>query len=303
MKLIIPVIGGVAAATFGIHKIMLYQTFNMMVGRNSSGLGRIARRKDAKKTVSEDEIWIRNVESKEVRIKSFDGTTLIGHYLEAPNAKRTLLMLHGWRGNWARDFGPSAREFIGMECNILIIEERAHGGSGGDYIGFGVLESKDCHCWIDFLMSQNDLPIYLVGVSMGATAVIMAAGQDLPKQVKGIVADSGFTNPYDIVMKVAHGSFPIIGAVVKTLDKICKRKAGYGLSDNSTIESLKHVDVPVFFAHGKKDSFVPLKMGFANYDACTAKKTFFTVDDAEHAECFRKKPQEYKKAVVEFFGW
>lgn len=47
-----------------------------------------------------------------------------------------------------------------------------------------------------------------MGVSMGAATVTMALGFDLPKAVKGCIADCGFTSPEEIFKYVLGGLSP-----------------------------------------------------------------------------------------------
>lgn len=42
---------------------------------------------------------------------------------------------------------------------------------------------------------------------MGCATTLMAAGLDLPDNVKGIIADCGFTSPWDIIRHVAKERF------------------------------------------------------------------------------------------------
>ena len=67
------------------------------------------------------------------------------------------------------------------------------------------------------------------------------------------------------------------------------------------MESLKGNNIPVFFAHGTDDSFVPVSMTYENYKACTAPKRLFIVPGAEHGLSYRVDPDGYRKAVEEFF--
>ena len=42
---------------------------------------------------------------------------------------------------------------------------------------------------------------------MGAATVLLSLGTDLPGNVKGVVADCGFTSPWEIVRHVAKRDF------------------------------------------------------------------------------------------------
>ena len=58
----------------------------------------------------------------------------------------------------------------------LHIDQRAAGESEGKYIGFGVLESRDCCLWAQYIAKRfgPDQKIILAGLSMGASTVLMA---------------------------------------------------------------------------------------------------------------------------------
>ena len=61
----------------------------------------------------------------------------------------------------------------------------------------GVKERYDARDWAVWAKSHfgPEVPIFLMGVSMGAATVLLAAGLDLPANVCGIVADCGYTSP------------------------------------------------------------------------------------------------------------
>ncbi len=244
-------------------------------------------------------------EGETVQIVSRDGLTLKGHWFPAEHAKRTLLMVHGWRSSWSRDFGICAEYFHQQGCNLLLIEQRGHGASDGDYIGFGVLERFDCISWLDYLRARwgEQLPIYLYGISMGAATVLMASGLKLPPCVKGIIADCGYTSPAAIRDHVLRKTGKHLRAlVVRMAGRISRRRAGYGMEDYSTLEALKRNRTPVLFIHGSADRFVPMEMTVENYNACRAPRSILIVDGAPHAKSYLVAPEQYQAAAQKFFS-
>jgi hypothetical protein len=83
-----------------------------------------------------------------VEITAYDGTKLVGHWYGNPEAKRVIVAMHGWRSSWSSDFGLIAPFWHQNNCAVLYAEQRGQGGSGGDYMGFGLLERYDCFEWI-----------------------------------------------------------------------------------------------------------------------------------------------------------
>jgi len=250
--------------------------------------------------------WLDRQEAEEVSVISFDGLRLAGHYLMAKDAHRTVLMMHGWRGTWKKDFGGIARALYEDGCNLLMVEQRAHGNSEGEYLGFGCLERHDCHTWITYLTNRFawDCPLYLAGVSMGAAAVLMAAGDDFPDNVKGIIADSGFTTPYDMVCHFGKSQLHVREyPSVARVNRLCRMRAGYDLREYSTLEAMKNCKLPVFFTHSIDDDFVPHTFTLENHAACRAEKTLYLVTGVGHCMGFYKDKENYMAELKKFFKW
>lgn len=243
---------------------------------------------------------LRNLPLETVTIKSHDGLTLVGHWYPAKSAKRTVLLAHGWRSAWYRDFGMSADFMYNCGCNLLFIEQRGHGKSGGKFSTFGVLERYDIQSWVNYLTGHNSsrLPIYLCGISMGATTVLLSTELPLKNHINGVIADCGFSSGEAILKDVISKNLRHIpaGPVFKITDRICKLHTGISYTDCSTIQAMKKCTVPVLFIHGEADNFVPASMTVENYNACAAPKELFTVPNAAHGTsyCFDTKGYEAK---------
>ena len=247
-----------------------------------------------------------NSDCKRVCIRASDGERLVGHLYICKNANRTVIAVHGWRTTWAKDFGGACEFFHSNGCNVLYIEQRGQNESGGKYIGFGLIERFDCLSWIKYVNSiekLSRLPIYLCGVSMGATTVLMTAGFKLPKNVRGIIADCGFTSPHAIwkhvINKNLHMPYGRLrSAMVK---RICNRKIHMTPDGYSTVEAMKSCRTPVLFIHGSADRFVPIEMTYENYKACASEKRLFVVPFASHGMSYFDDKAGYEREVLDFF--
>ena len=147
--------------------------------------------------ISVDAEKLKNTPTERVQIQSRDGIQLVGHLRTCPNSRRIILAMHGWRSSWDQDFGMIADFWYEHNCTVLYAEQRGQNDSGGDYMGFGMLERFDCLDWVNWLNERfpEKMPTYLAGVSMGASTVLMASNLDLPDNVKGIAADCGLRDP------------------------------------------------------------------------------------------------------------
>lgn len=240
-----------------------------------------------------------------VKIVNDEGLQLIGHYYPCDDAKRLIIAFHGWRSSWDRDFGLISDFWHKNGCSVLYVEQRGQNNSDGDYMGFGLTERHDCKAWVNWAICRagNNIPIYLAGVSMGATTVLMASDLDLPENVHGIMADCGFTSPKAIWKHVAnnnlHMAYGVRGAFA---DAICKRKISMDSGNYSTVDALKNTTIPVLFVHGTDDHFVPVEMTYENYKACISPKRLLIVPGADHAMSYYEDKYNYERAVLDFWN-
>ena len=223
-------------------------------------------------------------EHTRVYARSYDGLRLAASYYSC-DSKRTVIVFHGYRSCAKRDYSCAVKMYMDMGMNVLLVDQRSHGESEGKLITFGVKERRDVVTWIDYVLEHfgEDTQIFLSGLSMGASTVMMAASLPLPENVKGIVADCGFTSPAEIIGKVAKQSFHINGkAAVAMLNPLCRLIGGFSLYECSTPEILAQSEIPILFIHGKSDDFVPCDMTVESYQAAGGKKEICLVEGAGH---------------------
>ena len=239
-----------------------------------------------------------------VEIVAFDGTTLRGHVLHAGKPKRLVIAMHGWRSCWSRDFSLSWPFWQAEGCTVLYPDQRALGNSGGRYMCFGALERYDCLYWLRYVEGRfgTELPVYLCGISMGAATVMMAASLDLGKSVHGILADCGFTSPYEIWKHVYEDNFHIPFGAARVCEAIFRRRTGLGLAEVDTRTILAQKDLPVLLIHGAEDKFVPTDMSRQNYAAAKGPKELLIVPGASHGLSYAVDPAAYEDAVRRFFA-
>lgn len=244
-------------------------------------------------------------ESETVQITGSDGVKLVGHWFACEAPKRVVVAMHGWRSSWNRDFGPVVDFWFENQCSVLIPEQRAQGESGGAYMGFGLLERYDCLDWVNWVneRSGGSLPVYLCGISMGASTVLMAAGLELPENVRGIMADCGYTSAGAIWKHVAQDNLGLrYGIYSAAANDLCRKRIQVGIDDYSCTDAMKVCKVPVLFVHGEDDHFVPVEMTYENYAACAAPKRLFVVPGAEHGMSYFVDKDGYEAAVKSFWN-
>ena len=142
--------------------------------------------------------WFRLQKPETLHVVSYDGKLLSARFLPCDNARGTILLFHGYRSSALLDFGLEVEFLHKQGYNLLLCDQRAHGASQGRFLTFGVRERCDVLSWVTYLAQRlgPEHPMYLSGMSMGATTVLMASCFEFPANVRGIVADCGFTSPF-----------------------------------------------------------------------------------------------------------
>lgn len=227
--------------------------------------------------------FIKNTEHTRYETFSFDGLKLSARYYDR-NSNNTIILFHGYRSSAAHDFSCAVEMYYNMGFNILLVDQRSHGLSEGKLITFGVKESRDVISWIEFLNAKfSPEKIVLSGLSMGATTVLLALKNEMPKNVKCVIADCGFTSPIDIIKKVAKQSFKIDASFyIPIMDFFCKIFGNFSIKNISTVDAIKNINVPILLIHGTNDNFVPCEMSKLAFESANENSKLVLVDGADH---------------------
>lgn len=249
--------------------------------------------------------WLDRRENEIHMIRSFDGLLLQGEFFAADETTRdTVILFHGYRNNHRREYAVMAKFLLEAGYNVLMVDERAHGASEGNYVGFGILDREDVYRWVHYVNRRfhGNGNIFLHGISMGGASVLMASSLNLPSSVKGIVADCAYTSPKEEFIHVMRTRGKYYSRVLLgTANLICKWSAGYSFDDYSSVKAVAQTKVPILIIHGTQDDFVPVRMAKEIYRACISRKELYLVEGAGHAESYYLEKGEYEKRMLSFF--
>lgn len=228
---------------------------------------------------------------------------LVADWVPAAKATaKTVVIAHGYM-NTKEDMARQIRFFHAAGFNVLAPDDRGHGQSQGNYIGYGYADRLDYLKWLQKVIRRvgQGAQSGLYGVSMGGATVMYLSGEKLPKQVVAIVEDCGYTSIMDEL--AAQGKqlfslprYPLIPAVALT----ASIKAHYNVFAASTIAALNRNTRPLLFIHGARDQFVPTSMVHREYAADHSAKQLWIVPKAGHAQSLTVEPGRYQQRVI---GW
>lgn len=239
--------------------------------------------------------------NQEVCIPSPFGYELSAIYHPIPGSQKTVVMTHGI--TWSR-YGmvKYSQMFYKRGFNILIYDLRNHGRSGGKNTTFGFYEKEDLKVVVDWAFSclKEGGIIGTMGESLGAATTLQHAGID--PRISFVVADCAFSDLEELLtfrLKADYHlpPFPLLNIAniwVKALTGMTFHKA-------SPIRYISEIETPIFFVHGKDDSYIPPKMSIDMYRVKTkGHRKLYLAPNAGHAESYWNNQIEYDQKMEEF---
>jgi uncharacterized protein len=250
----------------------------------------------------EGRAWMAATPHQRWTIAAHDGTRLAGYYFPAPRPARcTVILIHGHRAD-ASLMGNFARDYRARGFNVFMADNRAHGDSGGRYVGMGWLDHFDYLCWIRRLIGTvgPDTHIVLHGLSMGgATALLLSGSPDQPPQVRAVISDCSFssaTTEFAYHLRARHLPARVI---LPLASQMCRMLAGYRFTQASPLDAIADIAVPVLLIHGGADTYNPTAMAHELH-AAQPHADLWIVPGADHVMSYFTDPGAYRKRVEQF---
>ena len=247
--------------------------------------------------------WFRAHPPRDWHVASYDGSILHGSFFPCEAPRGTIIQFHGYRSRYEVDFSVSIPFYQSLGFHLLLVDQRGNNRSGGRFITFGVKERLDVLSWVTYTAMKlgPDHPIYLSGLSMGATTVCMASDLEFPGNVRGILADCGFTSPHEILCHIIQNRYHLPPRpVVAFLNLFTNLFAGFSLYEWSTVDALKNARYPVILFHGLEDDFVPPWMSRKSFEACTGEASLHEFPGAGHGLSYLADTPRYQQLLREF---
>ena len=242
---------------------------------------------------------------EDIYTTSVDGLKLHGLLFSSQKENAPfVIQFHGYKSSPKRDFAGIGVMSIDDGYNVIMPDHRAHGKSEGHSITFGVKESEDCLCWVDYVIEKYgaERKIVLQGISMGAATVILASShRDLPSNVVGIMADCPYSSAKKIIKKVMKDmKLPV--CIFYPAARLGAALFGrFNLSSASVAKAAENSKTPILLIHGNGDDFVPHSMS----EEISAKSTLIELhsfEGAGHGLSYLSNEEKYKALCRSFIS-
>lgn len=244
--------------------------------------------------------YLRSLEPKTVSIES-GGVLLKADWYDA-GSKFTAVLLHGFCSSPMNNFAVIGRAFVDRGFNALIVHQRAHNASGGDFIALGIVEQNDLIKWTDWLKANTPTKSAVVyGISMGGATIAYAADKLDTDLVRAAVIESSYDTPYSQMYK-GKGLMAVVWVPLMPFISFFS-KLIYGVEiKSSVLPSLQKTTIPVLFLASENDKRVPLKLFKKTSESCASDSEFIVSRGAPHALAFTALDGDGRKKVFDFIN-
>ncbi len=213
---------------------------------------------------------------------------------------KSVVLPHGYHSDcYSRS--PDAEFYVKRGFNVLIYDQRAHGGSGGKFLTMGFMEKEDLLCCVSYLKKKTggSSALFVDGISMGAATALLAAAKT--GDLTGVIADCGYSSAYELFsyqLKRFYRFFPF--PLLNFLNMWCRIIAKFNLRDASPLKYAHKIAAPVLLIHGGKDDFVPKYMADKIFAALRCKKDLCISEKSGHALSRIEERERCEKKIGEF---
>lgn len=232
-------------------------------------------------------------------------------------------LLRGWKvraaepnGDWVILFHGVADSRIGVVEHALILlpagydvvmmDARAHGESGGEMATYGWIERHDTQDIVDALeTSEQPRHLFALGESMGAGIALQSAAVE--PRIEAVVAEASFATLREASYDYAGlRKFPLLGKTLFapgtwTMIYRAGHIANLSAADVSPVKAVASRAFPVLLICDGADVALPCRHTKMIYDAAIGRKGLWMVPDAYHTAALGYQPAEFRRRVLAFF--
>lgn len=303
------------------HLIATYLLYDIAFSKNSVLMSMLGGTDDGTTPTENTGFYPNTKQLHQTVLNKQDGKMMdVYAYYVDQGSDKTVMIHGGFRGNWNNGIVTEEyNDFYKAGYNLLFVDFRATGNSGGDYVTYGQYESDDVLYWINQEVRERpSQKILLYGGSMGAATMMSVLAKDIPVNVKGIIENCGFAS-IDEQLRFTYSQtvVPALPPAIKNqLDIIGDQEHEdlfMGLLKQYYFDQEMHLDptaalptigmsgsLPKLIIHGTADDVVPVSNAQKLYELAGGYKDLLLVEGAGHGKAQEVDHAAYTKHVTDF---
>ena len=219
-----------------------------------------------------------------VRFPSVQAGDICAWQVEQNPDKPTIIMVHGWGRNVER-MSPYFRKLYSLGYNLLAFDARGHGNSHPEENMNVVKFTEDILSAIDYVLGrpeQKNKSIYLIGLSIGGAASILAASRD--KRIGKVITVGAFAHPLEVMRKQLNMRFIPYFPFTYLFFKYLKRTIKIDFDTIAPVNNIGQAEADILLVHGKEDKIVPLEQG-RKLQKAQPKAKLWEISGRGHSDC------------------
>lgn len=260
----------------------------------------IFRMTSAKRRAPEATPTSAGLDYEDVRLTSTDGVRLSGWWIPAGDSRRAAVLVHGWGGDKSDEHVLKTAPVYHREgYNVLVMDLRAHGESGGGRRTLGYRETRDVTGALLWLQKHGYRPedTVLHGWSMGGTTVVRAAPG---MGIAAVVEEAGYAD----LPRLLESAIPRIAGLprlfvpgVLLAGRLWPDLDPWSVQPAREASELWREGVPLFVIHSTLDGLIPVEHA-GMFAAAHPGARVWILDDYDHVEALAH--PEYEERLRSF---
>lgn len=238
---------------------------------------------------------------REVQLSTSANISINSWYSTVDSSKGCVLLFHGVTANKSYVLNEASK-FRQWGYNVLLVDFRGHGKSGGNNGSFGVKESEEVQKAFAFAKEEGNKKIILYGISMGAAVIMRAVAFDAITP-DGIIAEMPFASLHSHLRsrarEVGFPNEPFAWLVTFWMGV----ERGYNGFEHDVAGYAKKINCPILLECGDQDRYIsPQEIGEIYSNLASARKKLVIYQGAGHESLLASDPVNWEKEMVAFLA-
>lgn len=216
-----------------------------------------------------------------------------------------VVLVHGFKTS-REEMVPWARFLHDGGYNVLLLDTRGCGRSGGSTVGLGATEPHDISLAVNAARGEfGTTKVAVLGISLGAGAAILAAADD--PDISAVVADSAWTDQdFQLArlsfLEIASVRVPLLPYGIAAVNAL----VGADVTRARPLDAIGRISPrPILLIHSVDDdnATTPVEGARRLFAAAAEPKQLWVAQRGGHVGALHVFPDEYRARVLDFLAF